>query len=53
MKRLLSDLNARNPNIKGNMLAALSNVRATHLHDLDLRARLGMEVPTGFDETVV
>lgn len=38
MKRMLADLHARNPKIKGNMLAAMKNVRVTHLLDSDLLA---------------
>ncbi|MCB9677321.1 MAG: tRNA 2-thiocytidine(32) synthetase TtcA [Alphaproteobacteria bacterium] len=36
IKRLLADLNARNPKVKGNLFAALSNVRPSHLYDRDL-----------------
>ena len=49
MKRLLGELEAKNPKIKGNMLAAMRNVRVTHLLDaelLRLKAAAG-ERPTG------
>lgn len=38
MKRLLAEWNERNPKVKSNLLAALGNVRATHLLDPRLRA---------------
>jgi tRNA 2-thiocytidine biosynthesis protein TtcA len=41
VKGLLSMLEADNPKIKGNLLAALSNVRVSHLMDRDLTERLG------------
>jgi len=37
VKRLITHLNDRNPNVKGNLFAALSNVRPSHLLDPDLR----------------
>jgi tRNA 2-thiocytidine biosynthesis protein TtcA len=39
VKRLLRALETDNPNIRGNVMAALGNVRPTHLFDLELRAR--------------
>ena len=33
IKKLLGELNAKNPKVKGNMLAALRNVRPSHLMD--------------------
>ncbi len=42
MKTLLAQLEAENPNVRRNLLAALGNVRPTHLLDRDLRARLGL-----------
>jgi tRNA 2-thiocytidine biosynthesis protein TtcA len=42
MKRLLADLEARIPGVRASMLAALRNVRATHLWDRDLWAALGV-----------
>jgi len=37
IKRLIGHLHERNPNVKGNLFAALSNVRPSHLLDPDLR----------------
>jgi tRNA 2-thiocytidine biosynthesis protein TtcA len=51
IKDLLSELQAENPHVKGNILAALANVQPSHLLDRDLQARLGMR-PTGLDETL-
>jgi tRNA 2-thiocytidine biosynthesis protein TtcA len=45
IKLLLSELEAHNPKIKGNMLAALGNIQVSHLLDLDLRRAVG-ESPT-------
>jgi tRNA 2-thiocytidine biosynthesis protein TtcA len=42
VKALLTTLEAENPNIRRNILAALGNVRPTHLLDHGLRARLGL-----------
>jgi tRNA 2-thiocytidine biosynthesis protein TtcA len=42
VKTLLSTLEAENPNIRRNLLAALGNVRPTHLLDHGLRAKLGL-----------
>lgn len=36
VKRLITELHADNPDVKGNMLAALSRVRVSHLHDTRL-----------------
>ena len=52
IKRLLNDLNAANPKVKGNMFAALRNVRPSHLLDSDLQDALGMDVLVGIDESV-
>ncbi len=43
IKRLLADLERDNPRIKGNIMAAMGNVRPTHLLDLDLRAAVGLD----------
>lgn len=40
---MLNDLEAKNPGTKASMLAALQNVRPSHLLDRDLWARLGLE----------
>jgi tRNA 2-thiocytidine biosynthesis protein TtcA len=42
VKRLLDDLETKNPNVRRNVLAALGNVRPTHLLDADLRGKLGL-----------
>jgi tRNA 2-thiocytidine biosynthesis protein TtcA len=49
VKRLLSALEADNPKVKGNLLAALGNVRPTHLLDRDLWALVGLDAPVGDD----
>jgi tRNA 2-thiocytidine biosynthesis protein TtcA len=41
VKRLLQDLSAEHPAVKGNLLHALGKVVATHLLDRDLLARVG------------
>lgn len=46
IKRLVADLHAKNGNVKGNIFAAMSNVRATHLldpklHSAEVLARVG------------
>lgn len=41
VKALLSELEADNPKVKGNMMAALGNVNVGHLLDLDLRRAIG------------
>jgi tRNA 2-thiocytidine biosynthesis protein TtcA len=43
MQRLLDDLDARNPGTKASMLAALRNVRPTHLYDAGLWKKLALE----------
>ncbi len=42
VKALLASLEAENPNVRRNLLAALGNVRPTHLLDHGLRAKLGL-----------
>jgi tRNA 2-thiocytidine biosynthesis protein TtcA len=49
VKRLLDELQAENRTVRGNLLAALQNVRPTHLLDRGLWARLGLDLPTGRD----
>lgn len=44
ISRLLADLDARSPGARQNMLAALTNVRASHLLDKDLWRALGLKV---------
>ncbi len=43
MKRMLNEWNDRNPNVKGNLFAALSNVRASHLLDPKVREAMGVD----------
>lgn len=42
VKRMLDELQAKNPHVRSNMLAALGNVRPTHLLDTALRGKLGL-----------
>lgn len=44
ISRLLADLDARCPGARRNMLAALGNVRPSHLFDKGLWTKLGLEV---------
>jgi tRNA 2-thiocytidine biosynthesis protein TtcA len=50
VSRLLADLDARHPGARRNMLAALGNVRPSHLFDKGLWKRLGLEVAAADDE---
>ncbi|MEW5851809.1 MAG: tRNA 2-thiocytidine(32) synthetase TtcA [Myxococcota bacterium] len=51
VKKLLASLHAENPAVKGNMLAALSNVVPTHLLDGRLRELFGVDrLDSGGDE---
>jgi len=52
VKELLTTLNDENPNVRGNVFAALANVRPTHLLDRNLRELMGTEKLRGFDEGV-
>jgi tRNA 2-thiocytidine biosynthesis protein TtcA len=49
IKRLITDLNTANPKVRGNMFAALRNVRPSHLLDPTLREAMGMDAITGED----
>lgn len=49
VKRLLSALEADNPKIKGNLMAALGNVRPSHLLDRALWSKVGIIAPEGVD----
>jgi tRNA 2-thiocytidine biosynthesis protein TtcA len=49
VKELLKTLEGVAPKVKDSMLAALSNVRATHLLDRELWQKLGLEVAQGGD----
>lgn len=44
VKRLLSELQSRNPKVKGNVFAALGNVRGSHLYDRRLWEMSGVPV---------
>jgi tRNA 2-thiocytidine biosynthesis protein TtcA len=50
VKRMLAALEAQNDKIKGNLFAALGNVRPSHLLDRDLWALAGVDEPEGVDE---
>jgi len=50
VKELVNRLHAENPAVRGNMLNALSNVRPTHLLDVEVRRRFGIEEAVGSDE---
>jgi tRNA 2-thiocytidine biosynthesis protein TtcA len=47
VKRLLAELNAENPKVKGNMMAAIKNVSPSHLMDPALRELAGLDPVTG------
>jgi tRNA 2-thiocytidine biosynthesis protein TtcA len=49
IKRLLDELDAENPHVKGNLFAALSNVRPTHLLDAEIRTAMGITAATRGD----
>jgi len=50
VKALISELHAENPNVRGNLFSALSNVRPTHLLDRKLHALIGLDLMVGTDE---
>jgi tRNA 2-thiocytidine biosynthesis protein TtcA len=51
MQRLLDDLEEKNPGTKASMLAALRNVRPTHLYDAGIWRKLGLKhAPEGMGE---
>lgn len=52
VKQLIAELHAENPNVKGNLFSALSNVRPTHLLDRKLHALIGHDVMVGRDYDV-
>ncbi|HVY29962.1 MAG TPA: tRNA 2-thiocytidine(32) synthetase TtcA [Polyangiaceae bacterium] len=43
VKQLLTTLNDENPTVRGNVFAALGNVRPSHLFDVELRRLLGVD----------
>lgn len=46
VKAMVNDLQRENPNVRGNLFAALSNVRPSHLYDPALRREEASEQPT-------
>ncbi|MBE7419210.1 MAG: tRNA 2-thiocytidine(32) synthetase TtcA [Ideonella sp.] len=50
VKRLIDTLHAENPVVRGNIFAALGNVRPTHLLDKKLHAAIGHDLMVGNDE---
>lgn len=50
---LLAELEQRQPDVRANMLAALRNVRPSHLLDTGLWQKLGLEVATGSSDAAV
>jgi tRNA 2-thiocytidine biosynthesis protein TtcA len=50
VKELINRLHSENPAVRGNMLNALSNVRPTHLLDVEVRRRFGIEEAVGSDD---
>jgi tRNA 2-thiocytidine biosynthesis protein TtcA len=53
VKALLATLEAENPNVRRNLMAALGNVRPTHLLDHELRAKLGLVEASESDDARV
>jgi tRNA 2-thiocytidine biosynthesis protein TtcA len=49
VKRLIGELAAENPNVRGNLFASLANVRPTHLIDRELSRALGLTEAVGKD----
>jgi len=41
VKQLIAELHAENPNVRGNLFAALGNVRSSHLLPAPVAATLG------------
>jgi tRNA 2-thiocytidine biosynthesis protein TtcA len=52
VKRMIAEWTARNPKVRGNIFAAIGNVRPTHLLDRGLWERLGLNELTGGDDSV-
>lgn len=48
--KMLADLDAQNPGVRESMLAALANVRPSHLLDAGLWKQLGLSVASDLDE---
>ncbi len=52
IKRMIAEWSERHPRVKGSMLAAIGNVRASHLLDRGLLERLGLTEPQSDDAAV-
>ena len=52
LKELIAGLAADNPHVRGNLFAALCNVRPTHLLDAGLREALGLEHASGSEDSL-
>ena len=52
VKQLIAELHRDNPNVKGNLFSALSNVRPTHLLDRKLHAAIGHDLMIGRDDGI-
>jgi tRNA 2-thiocytidine biosynthesis protein TtcA len=50
---MINDLEAKTPGTKASMLAALQNVRPSHLLDRDLWARLGLDAARDGGESII
>ncbi|MEL6348489.1 MAG: tRNA 2-thiocytidine(32) synthetase TtcA [Myxococcota bacterium] len=53
VKRLINELHAANPKVKGNMFSAVQNVRPSHLLDAALREAMGLDAITGQDDALL
>ena len=53
IKRMLNEWNERNPKVKGNLFAALSNIRASHLLDPKVREAMGVDAHREDDQSVL
>ena len=53
VKRLIEELHAENNNVRGNLFAALGNIRPTHLLDRELSERLGLGPDAARESDVV
>ncbi len=52
VKRLIADLQADNPKVKANLLAALGNIRPSHMLDRAVREAMGVDAWVGADEAL-
>ncbi len=53
VKELLNRLSDENPHVRGNLFAALGNVRPSHIMDLEVRKRFGLEDAVDQDELLI